>query len=175
MEQLRARFYQGMRDLHGIGDEVADRIYEKLYAFANFGFPESHSQSFAALVFYSSWFKLHHPRCVLRRTSARAAHGFLLAAVLVADARRHGVQVHGADINVSLAHATVEAGGFEVRLGLGEVRNIGDALAEKIVEQRDLGGPFTSFLDLTGRVELTTAQAESLGDRRCASQLRYLA
>ena len=58
--------------------------------------------------------------------------------------------------------ATVEAGGFEVRLGLGEVRNIGDALAEKIVEQRDLGGPFTSFLDLTGRVELTTAQAESL-------------
>ncbi|WP_407805525.1 hypothetical protein, partial [Staphylococcus aureus] len=46
MEQLRARFYQGMRDLHGIGDEVADRIYEKLYAFANFGFPESHSQSF---------------------------------------------------------------------------------------------------------------------------------
>ena len=162
MEQLRARFYQGMRDLHGIGDEVADRIYEKLYAFANFGFPESHSQSFAALVFYSSWFKLHHPAAFCAGLLRAQPMGFYSPQSLVADARRHGVQVHGADINVSLAHATVEAGGFEVRLGLGEVRNIGDALAEKIVEQRDLGGPFTSFLDLTGRVELTTAQAESL-------------
>lgn len=61
MERLRERFYQGMRELHGITGEIADRIYEKVYAFANFGFPESHSQSFASLVFYSSWFKLHHP------------------------------------------------------------------------------------------------------------------
>ena len=61
MERLRQRFYDGMRDLHGITGEVADRIFEKMSAFANFGFPESHSQSFASLVFYSSWFKLHHP------------------------------------------------------------------------------------------------------------------
>ncbi|MGC7322791.1 hypothetical protein RBA16_25190, partial [Mycobacteroides abscessus subsp. massiliense] len=61
MERLRNRFYEGMRNLHGITGELADRIYEKLYAFANFGFPESHAQSFASLVFYSSWFKLHHP------------------------------------------------------------------------------------------------------------------
>ena len=61
MQRLRRRFYDGMRELHGIDGDVADRIYEKLEAFANFGFPESHSLSFAALVFYSSWFKLHHP------------------------------------------------------------------------------------------------------------------
>ncbi|TSD48284.1 error-prone DNA polymerase [Rhodococcus sp. KBS0724] len=162
MEQLRARLYQGMRDLHGIGDTVADRIYEKLYAFANFGFPESHSQSFAALVFYSSWFKLHHPAAFCAGLLRAQPMGFYSPQSLVADARRHGVRVHGADVNVSLAHATVEAAGLEVRLGLGDVRSIGDALAEKIVEQRARGGRFTSFLDLTGRVELTTAQAESL-------------
>ena len=61
MRRLRDRFYAGMAQLHGITGEVADRIYEKLEAFANFGFPESHSLSFASLVFYSSWFKLHHP------------------------------------------------------------------------------------------------------------------
>lgn len=162
MEQLRARLYQGMRDLHGIDDAVADRIYEKLYAFANFGFPESHSQSFAALVFYSSWFKLHHPAAFCAGLLRAQPMGFYSPQSLVADARRHGVRVHGADVNVSLAHATVEAAGLEVRLGLGDVRSIGDALAEKIVEQRTLGGQFTSFLDLTGRVELTTVQAESL-------------
>ncbi|OYD69065.1 error-prone DNA polymerase [Rhodococcus sp. OK302] len=162
MEQLRARLYQGMRDLHGIEDAVADRIYEKLHAFANFGFPESHSQSFAALVFYSSWFKLHHPAAFCAGLLRAQPMGFYSPQSLVADARRHGVPVQGADVNISLAHATVEAEGLEVRLGLGEVRNIGDALAAKIVEKRISDGPFTSFLDLTGRVELTTAQAESL-------------
>ncbi|MEQ0576070.1 error-prone DNA polymerase DnaE2, partial [Mycobacterium tuberculosis] len=58
MRRLRGRFYDGMRALHGAPDEVIDRIYEKLEAFANFGFPESHALSFASLVFYSAWFKL---------------------------------------------------------------------------------------------------------------------
>ena len=49
--QTPHEFYEGMRNLHGITGELADRIYEKLYAFANFGFPESHAQSFASLVF----------------------------------------------------------------------------------------------------------------------------
>jgi error-prone DNA polymerase len=61
MRRLRGRFYDGMRRMHGADDELIDRVYEKLEAFANFGFPESHALSFASLVFYSSWLKLHHP------------------------------------------------------------------------------------------------------------------
>ncbi|MFD4366207.1 error-prone DNA polymerase [Rhodococcus sp. NPDC058521] len=162
MERLRGRLYRGMRELHGIEGEVADRIYEKLYAFANFGFPESHSQSFASLVFYSSWFKLHHPAAFCAGLLRAQPMGFYSPQSLVADARRHGVRVHGADVNASLPHATLEAEGMEIRLGLGDLRHIGQALAEEIVDARDSSGPFTSFLDLTGRVELTTAQAESL-------------
>src|SRR5215210_2198340 len=60
MERLRARLYAGMAE-RGITGEVADLIYEKLAAFANFGFPESHSVSFSYLVYASSWLKLHHP------------------------------------------------------------------------------------------------------------------
>ncbi|MFC7447704.1 error-prone DNA polymerase [Rhodococcus daqingensis] len=162
MERLRGRFYDGMRDLHGVTGDVADRIFEKLYAFANFGFPESHSQSFAALVFYSAWFKLHHPAAFCAGLLRAQPMGFYSPQSLVADARRHGVLVHGPDVNASLAHATLEGGGLEVRLGLGDVRHIGTALAEKIVAARREGGPYASLLDLTGRVELTTPQAESL-------------
>ena len=79
MRRLRDRFYSGMAQLHGITGEVADRIYEKLEAFANFGFPESHSLSFASLVFYSSWFKLHHPAVFC--AAACPADGFLFTAV----------------------------------------------------------------------------------------------
>ncbi|MGV9747627.1 error-prone DNA polymerase [Rhodococcus zopfii] len=162
MERLRGRLYDGMRERHGITGTVADRIYEKLYAFANFGFPESHSQSFASLVFYSAWFKLHHPAAFCAGLLRAQPMGFYSPQSLVADARRHGVVVHGPDINASLAHATTESRGREVRLGLGAVRHIGDALAARLVAEREAHGPYTSFPDLTTRVELSTAQAESL-------------
>ena len=131
MRRLRGRFFDGMRQRHGITGEVADRIYEKLEAFANFGFPESHSLSFASLVFYSSWFKLHHPAAFCAALLRAQPMGFYSPQSLVADARRHGVTVHGPDANASLAHATLENVGTEVRLGLGSVRHIGDELAER--------------------------------------------
>ena len=124
---------------HGITGEVADRIYEKLEAFANFGFPESHSLSFASLVYYSSWFKLHHPAAFCAALLRAQPMGFYSPQSLVADARRHGVIVHGPDVNASLAHATLENRGLEVRLGLGAVRHIGDDLAQRIVDERAAG------------------------------------
>ena len=90
MRRLRERFYAGMEQRHGITGGVADRIYEKLEAFANFGFPESHSLSFASLVFYSSWFKLHHPAAFCAALLRAQPMGFYSPQTLVADARRHG-------------------------------------------------------------------------------------
>jgi error-prone DNA polymerase len=162
MRRLRARFYDGMRECHGITGEVADRIYEKLEAFANYGFPESHALSFASLVFYSAWFKLHHPAAFCAALLRAQPMGFYSPQSLVADARRHGVAVHGPDVNASHAHATLENVGTEVRLGLGSVRHIGDELAEKLAGERNAGGPFTSLLDLSARVQLSVPQAEAL-------------
>lgn len=162
MRRLRGRFYDGMRALHGAPDEVIDRTYEKLEAFANFGFPESHALSFASLVFYSSWFKLHHPAAFCAALLRAQPMGFYSPQSLVADARRHGVTVHGPDVNVSLAHATLENAGTEVRLGLGAVRHIGDDLAEKLVQERKANGPFASLLDLTARLQLSVPQTEAL-------------
>jgi error-prone DNA polymerase len=88
--------------------------------------------------------------------------GFYSPQSLVADARRHGVTVHGPDVNASLAHATLENSGQQVRLGLGSVRHIGDELAERIVEERKACGPFGSLLDLTGRMQLSVPQTEAL-------------
>jgi error-prone DNA polymerase len=162
MQRLRGRFYDGMRTLHGAPDEVIDQIYEKLEAFANFGFPESHALSFASLVFYSSWFKLHHPAAFCAALLRAQPMGFYSPQSLVADARRHGVLVHGACVNASLAHATLENAGTEVRLGLGAVRHIGDDLAARLVEERTVNGPFASLLDLTTRLQLSVPQTEAL-------------
>jgi error-prone DNA polymerase len=162
MRRLRGRFYDGMRRIHGATDEVIDRVYEKLEAFANFGFPESHALSFASLVFYSSWFKLHHPAAFCAALLRAQPMGFYSPQSLVADARRHGVVVRGACVNASLTYATLENAGTEVRLGLGSIRHIGDALAERLTQERKANGPFASLLDLTSRLQLSVLQTEAL-------------
>ncbi|WP_444308783.1 helix-hairpin-helix domain-containing protein, partial [Mycobacterium marinum] len=73
-----------------------------------------------------------------------------------------GVLVHGPDVNASLAHATLENAGMQVRLGLGAVRHIGDDLAESLVAERNDNGPFASLLNLTSRVQLSVPQTEAL-------------
>ncbi|UQE76162.1 error-prone DNA polymerase [Gordonia sp. PP30] len=162
MKRLRDRFYEGMEHVNGITGELADRIYEKMAAFANFGFPESHSQSFASLVFYSAWFKLHHPAAFCAALLRAQPMGFYSPQSLVADARRHGVTVHRPDINRSLAHAELENDGLDVRIGLGAVRALGEAAAQRIVAERAERGRYESVAELSRRTELTAPQLESL-------------
>ncbi|MDX2356761.1 error-prone DNA polymerase [Dietzia sp. PP-33] len=172
MARLRERFFAGMRELHGIGTgppgtpvtgpEVGERIWEKMCAFANYGFPESHSQSFAAIVYYSAWFKCHHPAVFCAALLRSQPMGFYSPQSLVADARRHGVTVHRPCVNRSLGGATCENRGTEVRLGLESVRAIGTDLATAIADERDTHGPYLSAADLAGRTGLTVRQMEAL-------------
>ena len=155
MERLRGRLYAGMAE-RGIAGEVADRIYEKLAAFANFGFPESHSVSFAYLVYASAWLKLHYPAAFLAALLNAQPMGFWSPNTLVADARRHGVVVRGPDVNRSAATATLEAGA--VRLGLSYVRSLGEELAERVAE----GRPYASMADLVRRTGVGEGQVEAL-------------
>jgi error-prone DNA polymerase len=166
MERLRDRFYEGAA-ANGITGELADKIYTKLLAFANFGFPESHALSFAHLVFASSYFKYYHPAAFCAALLRAQPMGFYSPQSLVADARRHGVEVRGPDVNASLAHATLERTSTTdktpvVRLGIGTIRTIGQKLADLIIEDRRQNGPFESMTDLARRVQLTTPQVEAL-------------
>ena len=107
MERLRRRLYDGMAE-RGVTGEVADRIYDKLAAFANFGFPESHSVSFAYLVYASSYLKRYFPAAFCAGLLDAQPMGFYSPHSLVADARRHGVVVRTPDLNASVAGASLE-------------------------------------------------------------------
>jgi error-prone DNA polymerase len=107
ISSLRAKLYAGMAE-NGIVDEAADAIYDKIEAFANFGFAESHSISFALLVYASSWIKLHYPAVFLASLLRAQPMGFYSPASLTADARRHGVEVLGPDLHLSGVHAGLE-------------------------------------------------------------------
>ena len=94
--------------MHGITEEVADEIYARIQAFASFGFAESHAISFALLVYASSWLKLHYPGAFLAGLLRAQPMGFYSPQSLVADARRHGVEVRRPDIAVSGVDADLE-------------------------------------------------------------------
>jgi error-prone DNA polymerase len=166
MERLRGRFYAGMA-VNGIEGALADTIFERMLAFANFGFPESHAISFASLVYYSAWFKLYHPSAFCAALLNAQPMGFYSPQSLVADARRHGVRVRGPDVNLGRTHAVLQpdphsAGGQAVRLGLAGIRTIGEELAEEIDADRARDGPYRDLADLARRVRLTVPQAEAL-------------
>ncbi len=162
MEELRARLYAGMAD-RGITGDVADQLFDKLAAFANYGFPESHSVSFAYLVYSSSWLKLYHPAAFCASLLRAQPMGFWSPQSLVQDAKRHGVVVHTPDLAASEAGATLEPcadsfGGQAVRLGVGSIRGIGADLADTIAS----GRPYTSMEDLVRRTGVTLEQVEAM-------------
>ena len=162
MEQLKARFYEGMAG-NGITGDVADAIFEKLAAFANFGFPESHSVSFAYLVYASSWFKLHYPAAFCASLLNAQPMGFWSPDTLVRDARRHGVLVRRADVNDSDWCSTLEPdershAGQAIRLGIKEVRAVGEDLAKRIAAAR----PYADMEDLVRRAEVPLPAIEAL-------------
>jgi error-prone DNA polymerase len=160
IEKVKEKLYAGMAR-KGLTGDVADGIYVKILSFANFGFAESHALSFALLVYASSWFKLHYPAAFLAGLLRNQPMGFYSPQSLVADARRHGVEVRRPDIMLSGALADLEDGGQAVRLGLDSVRGIGKDLAERIVEERQVA-PYDDIRDLSRRAGLTSAQLEAL-------------
>ncbi|WEK62918.1 MAG: error-prone DNA polymerase [Candidatus Microbacterium colombiense] len=107
IEKIRKKLYAGMTR-RGLDAETSDRIYAQIQAFSNFGFAESHSLSFALLVYASSWVKLHYPAAFLAGLLRSQPMGFYSAATLTADARRHGVEVHRPDLHASGATEMME-------------------------------------------------------------------
>jgi error-prone DNA polymerase len=174
MEAMKARLYKGMA-ANGITGRPADDIFTKIRAFAAFGFAESHSISFAFLVYASSWLKLYHPAAFCAALLNAQPMGFYSPQSLVQDAKRHGVEVRGPDLNVSPSAAGLEppdprVSGYggpgpeqpAVRLGLSSVRTISLDTAEAIVAERAANGRYASMADLVRRTALTTDQVEAL-------------
>ena len=189
MAKLQAETYAGMAS-RGVTGKAADEIWEKLQGFASFGFPESHSVSFAYIVYMSAWLRAHWPTEYLAGLLNAQPMGFYSPNSLVADAGRHGVVVLPPDVNesafdcavVPLAAAAddvVTVAGLSwrrgrglsddplrlataVRLGLRYVRDLGDVEITRIEGARVVGGPFAGVVDLAQRTGLKVEGLEGL-------------
>ncbi len=163
IEQHRERLVTRMID-KGIEREFAERVFEQIRGFGEYGFPESHAASFALLAYATSWLKCHYPATFLCALLNAQPMGFYSPATLIDDAKRHGVEVRPVDVQHSDWDCTMEPFGaaphphepLAVRVGLRYIRGLHKDEGERLVAARG-NTPFQSLSDFTIRTNTSDA------------------
>ncbi len=172
MEKYEAMLVEGMVR-RGYERDFAQRCFQQIQGFGSYGFPESHAQAFARLVYVSAWIKCHHPAIFAAALLNSQPMGFYAPAQLVRDAREHGVTVFGPDVNASGWDNGVSPclssrrSKVLVQLGLRQIDGFREVWAEAISAHR----PYTSIEDLARRAHLPPRALKLLAD---ADALRAL-
>ncbi|HYO95333.1 MAG TPA: error-prone DNA polymerase, partial [Polyangiaceae bacterium] len=160
----------------GISRAFGEALFEQIKGFGDYGFPESHAASFALLVYASAWQKAHYPAhfaCALLNAQPM---GFYSPATILADARRHGVEVRDVDIVASGWDTRLEPAGERtgiassapgasraIRLGFRSVKGISEATGLRIEAAR-AEWRFSSIEDVRRRAELRRDELEALAE-----------
>jgi error-prone DNA polymerase len=158
MGAIRDRFLNGCAS-NEIPQPIAEEIFTKLAAFAEFGFTKSHAAAFARTCYETAWLKLHHAAALYAGLLNHQPMGFYHPHVIVEDAKHHGVRILPVDINKSYIRCTVEGGAL--RLGFNYVHGVGDKALE-VLGEAQLKGPVTSLEQFCRRIRLTTQSRNGL-------------
>lgn len=182
LEIHRQRLVGGMQE-RGYSLAFAERIFEQLKGFANYGFPESHACAFALITYVSCWLKRHEPAAFICALLNSQPMGFYSASSLLQDARRHGVTVRPVDVCHSHWDNTLEGGepgGAQpaLRLGFRQVHGLSEAAARRIVAARlargGTEGPWRAFRDVADLCHRAGLDAREAGLLAEAGALRAL-
>ncbi|GJE17683.1 error-prone DNA polymerase [Methylobacterium marchantiae] len=166
---FRTKFIEGMAG-RGYPRDFAERCFKQIEGFSTYGFPESHAASFALLVYASAWMKCRHPDVFLAAILNSQPMGFYQPAQLVRDARAHGVEVRGPDVNASAWDCTLEPASvqrgterrFAVRIGLRQVSGLPKAAMARLVALR--GNGYASVEGLQAALTLPRNALERLAE-----------
>lgn len=150
MEEQRAIFERGARE-RSIPSPEANRIFDLLEKFANYGFNKSHSAAYGLLSFQTAYLKAHYPVAFAAALLSIERGDSDKVAQYVLDARALGIEVLPPDINTSKGDFTPD--GEVVRFGLYGVKNVGDGAVDRIVSERESGGRFRDLFDFCRRVD----------------------
>jgi error-prone DNA polymerase len=163
LEPFQMQLIDGMRE-RGYSESVANQIFNQILGFGEYGFPESHSASFALLVYTSAWLKHYEPAAFCAALINSQPMGFYAPAQLVRDARAHGVEVRAVDVTISGWDCTLERrvdGRPALRLGLRLVKHLSQEGATRLLAMRALRA-FDGVADMAGRAALDRRDLEAL-------------
>jgi len=160
IEHHRERLVSRMR-AKGIAVEFAERVFEQIRGFGEYGFPESHAASFALISYAGAWLRRHHIVEFTCGLLNALPMGFYSAATIIDDAKRHGVEFHAVDVTRSEWACTIEA--RAIRMGLRFVKRLAKSDAQRIVGARNERA-FDTLTDFKRRTGLNAGVLESLSE-----------
>ncbi|WP_394176796.1 error-prone DNA polymerase [Thalassotalea litorea] len=141
LAKFKTKLISGMQQ-RGYPSEFAERLFEQICGFGEYGFPESHSASFAVLAYVSAWLKYYYPAMFYTSVLNSLPMGFYSASQLIQDARRHGIQVLPVCVNHSdYDHSVVRVeNDYAIRLGLRIVKGLSSKACTTLIEHRPVQG-----------------------------------
>ncbi|MCG7987315.1 MAG: error-prone DNA polymerase [Candidatus Thiodiazotropha weberae] len=171
LEPFEEKLHSGMRK-RGYSDEFARQIFRQIRGFSDYGFPESHSASFALLAYASAWMKLYHPAVFVCALLNSQPMGFYAPAQLIQDAKRHGVEVRPIDVRFSEADSTLEydtpreqseepSPQPALRLGLNMVKGLSEEGIQNLIDARKRKA-FVDVGELANRAKLHRTDLQAL-------------
>lgn len=166
IDTFRDKLLTGMQQ-YGLQGEFAERVFQQIRGFGEYGFPESHAASFARLVYISAWLKCNHPAAFTAALLNSQPLGFYAPSQLVRDLRDHGEEVRPVDVNESEWDCTLEERAenkWALRLGLRQVLGLPQSAADLLIKEREQRGPFTSLTEFSNRTQLPAAIIAKLSD-----------
>ncbi len=158
MVKLRDDFLAGAT-ANNIPAEVAETVFGQLQAFGGYSFAKSHAAAFAVLVYQSAWLKQYHPAAFYTGLLNNQPMGFWSPAVLVGDAKRHGLAILPVDLDSSQTNCSIE--GQAIRLGFNYVNGLGEVQINRLLAARQAGG-FKNLADFCRRTKLARRLVERL-------------
>jgi len=163
MDKQRDEFIGGAVG-KGVDPGIAASVFEKIKAFASFGFPKSHAAAMAVTAFHVAWLKLEYPTEFYCALLNEQPMGFYSPEVIANDARRHDVRILGIDVNRSAVECLMESDPRHkdaVRLGYRYLKYIGKAAYKGLDEERE-NGEYRSLWDFWRRTRLGRKAIEAL-------------
>ncbi|HPU42600.1 MAG TPA: DNA polymerase III subunit alpha [Dictyoglomaceae bacterium] len=148
MEEQREIFIKGAKG-RGIPEEVAKEIFEDMAKFAEYGFNKSHSAAYAFISYQTAFLKAYYPKEFMAAILTSVKTNNDKVSKYIAEAKRMGIKILPPDVNESMVDFTVTPQG--IRFGISAIKNVGESVAEAIVEEREKGN-FNSIFDFIRRV-----------------------
>jgi error-prone DNA polymerase len=150
IEAHHKHFVAGAKRMHGVDDDMAERVFAMVKGFSGFGFPKAHGAAFGLLAYQSTWLRVHYSPELLCSLLNEQPMGFYPPDALIHEAQRRGIQVLAPDVNESGAECEMAESG-SVRIGLGYVRGVRKHEVEQLVSARREAGRFRTLSDLASR------------------------
>src|SRR5665213_2031167 len=158
----RTKFVDGA-ERQGYGRALGDAIFDKIEPFADYAFPKSHAYGYGLIAYQNAWLKANYPVEYMAALLTSFRDDKDKAAVYLNEARQMGIKVGVPDVNESFAeYAPSTTMDDTILFGLAAVRNVGEALVDKIVLEREAKGPFTSVYDFVRRVDPVVLNRRSM-------------